>query len=51
MFYRFTISPKALKVLEKIDDSFYSKIKDTIYSPSTNPCPVGDLKLKGREGY
>lgn len=51
MVYCISIKPKALKALELINDPYYSKIKEAIYSLSANPRPVGYIKLKGRQGY
>ena len=49
--YRITIKKRAIKVLEKINEPYYSNIKETIYSLAENPRPKGFKKLKGREGY
>ncbi len=47
MVYCISIKPKALKALELINDLYYSKTKEAIYSLSANPRPVGYIKLKG----
>ena len=51
MSYSITIKKKALKVLEKISEPDYSKVKITIYALANNPRPIGYEKLKGRDGY
>lgn len=51
MLYQLTISPKAVKVLEKINEPYYSNIKAAIYSLAENPQPSGYKKLKARDGY
>lgn len=49
----FTINfgKQAFKELEKIDEPFYSNIKQAIYNLRDNPRPYGYIKLKGRDGY
>jgi mRNA interferase RelE/StbE len=49
--FRVTISKPALKVLEKINDPWFSQIKKAIYALSSNPRPRGYKKLTGRNGY
>lgn len=49
-YYRVTIRKKATKILEKIKDPDYSKIKTAIYALSENPRPFGYKNLKGRDG-
>ncbi len=39
------------KTLEKINDPFYSKIKNAILKLAENPRPEGYKKLKARDGY
>lgn len=51
MTYTLNFSKKALKELEKINDPFYSNIKEAIAHLTTNPRPQGYKKLKGRPGY
>ncbi len=51
MAYIITIKPRAIKSLEKINDPFYSKIKEAIYSLGNDARPEGFKKLKGRDGY
>ncbi|MBK8620958.1 MAG: type II toxin-antitoxin system RelE/ParE family toxin [Saprospiraceae bacterium] len=51
MAYNVTLKKLAIKVLEKINESNYSNIKETIYSLADNPRPTGYKKLKGRDGY
>jgi mRNA interferase RelE/StbE len=51
MLYTVQIGKKAVKILEKIDEPYYSRIKAVILSLRNNPRPAGYEKLKGREGY
>lgn len=51
MSYKITISRKAIKVLEKIHEPYYSQIKISIYQLAEDPRPIGSKKLKGRDGY
>ena len=51
MAYRITIKKNAIKVLEKINEPYYTNIKKAIYALEDNPRPFGYKKLKGREGY
>ena len=49
MNYSIDILPRALKELEKIPNSFYRKIKNTIDDLENAPRPVRTTKLKGHE--
>jgi mRNA interferase RelE/StbE len=51
MTYSVNFKKHALKELAKINEPFYSHIKQAIYSLADNPCPQGYKKLKGRDGY
>ena len=51
MAYSLNFSKQAFKDLEKINEPFYSNIKQTILSLTLNPRPHGCKKLKGRDGY
>ena len=51
MIYALSFSKQAFKELEKINEPFYTKIKQEIISLSVNPRPQGYIKLKGREGF
>lgn len=51
MAYALNFSKIALKELEKINEPYYSNIKQAIISLSINPRPKGYKKLKGRKGY
>ncbi|HJP64014.1 MAG TPA: type II toxin-antitoxin system RelE/ParE family toxin [Mucilaginibacter sp.] len=51
MTYAITFSKHALKDLERINEPFYSNIKQAIIELSQNPRPNGCKKLKGRAGY
>jgi mRNA interferase RelE/StbE len=50
MAYHVTLKKRTIKVLEKINEPYYSNIKETIYSLADNPRPIGYKKLKGRDG-
>ena len=49
--YKVRIEKSVQKTLEKINDPFYSRIKNAIRKLAENPRPEGYKKLKGREGY
>lgn len=51
MIYFLNFSRQALKELEKINEPFYSNIKQAIFGLTENPRPNGYKKLKGRDGY
>lgn len=51
MLYSLDFSKQAYKALEKINEPFYSNIKQAIVSLTENPRPNGYKKLKGRDGY
>jgi len=45
------LTKSVIKALEKVDEPYYSNIKETIYKLCDNPRPIGYKKLKGRDGY
>lgn len=47
MAYTLNFTRQALKELEKIDEPFYSNIKQSIVALTINPRPPGCKKLKG----
>ena len=47
MTYEVRISRKLLKILEKINEPDYTKIKEAIYGLAENPRPFGYKQLKG----
>lgn len=49
--YSLSFSKQALKELEKINEPFYSNIKNAIIKLTDDPRPQGCKKLKGRDGY
>jgi len=49
--YSLSFSKQALKELEKINEPFYSNIKNAIIKLTDDPRPQGYKKLKGRDGY
>ena len=51
MVYKVTLRRRAVKILEKINEPYYTAIKLAIYSLADNPKPQGCKKLKGRDGY
>ena len=51
MVYQVTIKKKVLKVLEDINEPYYSSIKNAIQNLADNPRPRGYKKLKDRTGY
>ena len=51
MAYNITLSKSAIRFLEKINEPFYSRIKEAIYNLGENPRPQGSLKLKNRDGF
>lgn len=51
MLYSLNFSKQALKELEKINEPFYSNIKEAISNLTENPRPNGYMKLKGTDGY
>jgi mRNA interferase RelE/StbE len=51
MAYKVTLKKRVLKALEKIDEPYYSKIKEAIYSLADNPRPLGYKKLKNIDSY
>ncbi len=51
MPYLLDFSKQALKELEKINEPFYSNIKEAISKLTESPRPNGYIKLNGRDGY
>ena len=51
MTYHVTLKKRAIKALEKINEPYYSNIKEAIYNLANNPRPKGYKKLKARDGY
>ncbi len=51
MRYQLNFSKQAIKELEKINEPYYSHIKEAIIKLTENPRPQGYKKLKGRDGY
>ena len=49
--YKVRIEKSVQKTLEKINDPFYSKIKNVILKLAENPRPEGYKNLKGRDGF
>jgi len=51
MAYSLNFSKQALKELEKINEPFYSSLKQAIFDLTENPRTQGYIKLRGRDGY
>lgn len=51
MAYLIQFSNQAYKELEKINEPFYTNIKNAIINLTQNPRPQGCKKLRGRAGY
>jgi len=51
MAYQVTLRKRVIKALEKINEPYYSHIKEAIYNLADQPRPAGYKKLKGRDGY
>lgn len=51
MPYNIVIRKQVVKTLEKINEPYYSNIKEAIYNLANNPRPKGYKKLKGRDAY
>jgi mRNA interferase RelE/StbE len=51
MTYQVTIKKRAVKAISKINEPYYSSIKQAIYKLQKNPRPTGCKKLKGRNAY
>jgi mRNA interferase RelE/StbE len=51
MAYSVNFSKHAVKELAKINEPYYSNIKQVIGALAENPRPQGCKKLKGRDGY
>ncbi|MBL7800317.1 MAG: hypothetical protein JNL95_06280 [Chitinophagales bacterium] len=50
MAYEISIQKRAIKVLQEMDEPYFSALKSAIYKLAENPRPAGCKKLKGREG-
>ena len=51
MAYKVNLTKRAIKALEKINEPYYSNIKEAILSLANDPRPQGYKKLKGRDAY
>jgi mRNA interferase RelE/StbE len=51
MTWQVTLRKQAVKALEKINEPYYSNIREAIYGLAVNPRPQGCKKLRGRAGY
>lgn len=49
--YQVSIRPKVFKMLDKINEPVYSRIRAAIAALAGNPRPRGYKKLSGRPGY
>ena len=51
MAYKVFIKKSTVKILNKIQEPYYSSIKSAILQLGENPRPQGYIKLKGREAF
>lgn len=51
MLYSIIIQLSALKTLEKIDEPYYTKLKEAILNLASNPRPYGYIQLKNRNAF
>ena len=51
MTYQVSLKKRVIKVLSKINEPYYSNLKDAIFDLAEIPRPVGYKKLKGRDAY
>ena len=51
MKYTVVLQKRVIRVMEKINEPDYSKLKAAMFSLADNPRPHGYKKLKGREGF
>jgi len=51
MGYQIRIKKRAIKTLAKINEPYFTQIKQAIYNLQENPRPQGYIKLKGRDAY
>ncbi len=51
MPYKVTLKKRAVKALTKINEPYYSSIKEAIYGLAHDPRPNGCKKLKGPDAY
>jgi mRNA interferase RelE/StbE len=49
--YKISLSKRAIKVLQNVNEPYYSAIKEAIYNLANNPRPIVYIKLKGRDAY
>ena len=51
MSYKVSLKKSVIKILTKINEPYYSNLKDAIFNLAENPRPNGYKKLKGRDAY
>jgi len=51
MYYKVSLKKSVIKILTKINEPYYSNLKDAIFNLAENPRPNGCKKLKGRDAY
>lgn len=51
MAYKVSLRKRAIKALEKVNEPYYTNIKEAINNLSENPRPQNCKKLKGRDAY
>ena len=51
MPYKVRLNKQVFKVLEKLNEPEYSRIKNAIYDLADEPRPKGYIQLKGRDAF
>jgi len=51
MSYKVSLKKSVIKILTKINEPYYSNLKEGIFNLAENPRPNGYKKLKGRDAY
>ena len=51
MSYKVSLKKSVIKILTKINEPYYSNLKDAIFNLAENPRPNGYKKLKERDAY
>lgn len=51
MPYKITIRKRAIKALAKINEPYYSNIREALYDLVDDPRPHGYKQLKGRDAF
>ncbi len=51
MVYQVSLRARVTKALEKINEPYYSRLKEAMFGLAMNPRPNGCKKLKGKFAY